>query len=311
MTKDLNLKEVEAFRAVMLCGSMTAAAQSLHTSQPNISRLIARLEKALRLKLFERLNGRITPTDEGTAFYREVERAFIGLRDLSAAANGIRDFGSGRLRIAAAPSLAYGFLPRVVQRFVQTRPNVAISIHTNTSATVEQWTTSHFCDLGLAVAVSEGSRAETESLCEASGVCILPPGHRLAVQRTIRPEDLRGESFIALSNGDGIRPRIDAIFKDAGVEISMPLEIQYAAGVCAMVSLGLGVSRINPIVARDYLHTGIVMRPFEPAVRFPAYLLSPPQRPRGLLAEQFAETVRLTLAEELAQLTQLRQAKAG
>ncbi|HVL77579.1 MAG TPA: LysR family transcriptional regulator, partial [Noviherbaspirillum sp.] len=43
----MNLKEVEAFRAVMLTGSMTAAAQQMHTSQPNISRLIARLEKSL------------------------------------------------------------------------------------------------------------------------------------------------------------------------------------------------------------------------------------------------------------------------
>jgi len=41
----VNFKQVEAFRAVMLSGSMTAAAEALHTSQPNISRLIAQLER--------------------------------------------------------------------------------------------------------------------------------------------------------------------------------------------------------------------------------------------------------------------------
>lgn len=295
----VNLKEVEAFRAVMLSGSMTAAANDMHTSQPNVSRLIARLEKSLRLKLFERGGGRLIPTEEGRAFYREVERAFISLKDLSNVADSIRHVGSGRLRIAAAPSLALGFLPRVVQRFMQQCPNVSISIHTNTSATVEHWTASQFCDLGLVVALSDAASVGVERLSDANGVCILPPGHRLSRQKTIRATDLRGEPFIALSQGDGVRPQIDAVFERAGVERAMPLEIQYAAEVCAMVGLGLGISIVSPIVARDYLHMGIATRPFSPAITFPAYLLSPPHRPMGPLAEQFAEMVRTTLAEEL------------
>lgn len=282
----------------MLSGSMTAAASALHTSQPNVSRLIARLERSLRLKLFERANGRLVPTDEGAAFYREVERAFIGLKDLSAAASSIRDIGNGRLRIAAAPSLALGFLPRVVQRFTRQCPNVAISIHTNTSATVEHWTASHFCDLGLAVAVSDDA-AGVEHLGDAAGVCIVPPGHRLASLDAVQAADLHGESFIALSHGDGIRPQIDALFERAGVERLMPIEVQYAAGVCAMVGLGLGVSILHPIVVRDYLHMGIVMRPFSPSISFPTYLLTPPQRPPGRLVEQFADVIRATLADEL------------
>jgi DNA-binding transcriptional LysR family regulator len=295
----MNHKEVETFRAVMLSGSMTAAANSLCTSQPNVSRLIGRLEKSLRLKLFDRAGGRLVPTEEGAAFYREVERTFIGLSDLAAAAGRIRNFGTGRLRIAAAPSLALGFLPRVMQRFTQDNPNVTISIHTNTSATVEHWTSSHFCDLGLAVEVSDSSRPEVEHLGDAAGVCIAPPGHRLASLKTVRPEDLRGQAFIALSHGDGIRPRIDAIFEQAGVERPMPHEIQYAAGICTMVGLGLGVSIVNPIVAHDYRHMGIVTRPFLPSIGFPAYLLWSPHRARGLLADQFAAMIRSTLAEEL------------
>jgi DNA-binding transcriptional LysR family regulator len=295
----MNLKEVEAFRAVMLSGSMTAAAVDLHTSQPNISRLIGRLERSLRLRLFERVAGRLVPTDEGNAFYREVERAFVGLKDLASAAGSIREIGAGRLRIAAAPSFALGFLPRVVRRFSDTHPQVALSIHTNTSATVEHWTASHFCDLGLAMAVSDAGAAGVDLLSSPSGVCILPAGHRLASQAVIGPADLRGEAFIAPCHGDGLRPQIDAVFAQAGVERPMPVEVQYAAGICAMVGLGLGVSIVNPLVVRDYLHMGIVSRPFLPAIHCPAYLLTPPHRRRGPLADRFAAMVRASLEQEL------------
>jgi DNA-binding transcriptional LysR family regulator len=70
----MNLKHIEAFRAVMLAGSMTAAAKELFTSQPNISRLITQLERETGLLLFQRSGVRLIPTSEGNAFFREVER---------------------------------------------------------------------------------------------------------------------------------------------------------------------------------------------------------------------------------------------
>src|SRR3546814_9943279 len=127
----MNFKQVEAFRAVMLSGSMTAAAESLHTSQPNISRLVAQLERSAGFKLFERVAGRLLPTAEGAALFADVERAFIGLHSLERSAQNIRLAGTGRLRIAAVPLLSLNVLPRVVRRFRQEKPEVAIQLHNN------------------------------------------------------------------------------------------------------------------------------------------------------------------------------------
>jgi DNA-binding transcriptional LysR family regulator len=86
MGSTVNVRQVEAFRTIMLRGSMTAAARELRTSQPSISRLIAELEGEIGLRLFERTAGRLRPTPEGLSFYREVERSFIGLDRLVDAA---------------------------------------------------------------------------------------------------------------------------------------------------------------------------------------------------------------------------------
>ncbi len=175
----------------MLAGSMTAAARELFTSQPNISRLITQLERETGLLLFQRSGVRLIPTSEGNAFFREVERAYVGLQGLTNAAAQIKNLGSGRLRIAAMPSAGLTLVPHVIKRFQELRPEVTVSLHVNTSGTVNHWTSSQFCDLGVAVYKSEASTCEVELLSEAAAVCVLPAGHRLAKKSVLKAEDFR------------------------------------------------------------------------------------------------------------------------
>ena len=61
----MDFKQIETFRSVMQTRSMTVSAASLHTSQPNVSRLIAKLQKELGFRLFQRVGLRLVPTPEG------------------------------------------------------------------------------------------------------------------------------------------------------------------------------------------------------------------------------------------------------
>ncbi|MEX3760189.1 LysR substrate-binding domain-containing protein [Paraburkholderia phenoliruptrix] len=298
----MNLKHIEAFRAVMVSGSMTAAAKALFTSQPNVSRLIAQLERDTGLQLFQRSGVRLIPTSEGEAFFREVERAFVGLQGLANAAAQIRNLGSGRLRIAAMPSAGMTLVPHAIKRFVELFPEVTVSLHVNTSATVNHWTASQFCDLGVAVYVSEASDCEVEQLSDVAAVCVMPASHRLAAKRSIKPEDLEGESFISLCHGDGTRALMDEVFLRAGVQRILAIEAQYTAMCCEMVRHGMGVTLAHPIVARDYAGPDIAIRPFVPATRFQTYLLFPPHRPRERLASAFVEVLRGLHDELLAEM---------
>ncbi len=298
----MNMKQVEAFRATMLSGSMTAAAEALHTSQPNISRLIAQLERSCSFRLFERIAGRLLPTEEGTALFRDVERAFVGLDSLQASARAIAQSGTGRLRIAAVPSLSLTLLPRVVQRFRERHPHAAITIHTSDSPTVAHWAASQFCDLGLASYVGEQLPGVTaELLSDVPGVCVFPRGHCLSQLEQVTPADLAGEEFISLVPGDSTRTRIDRHFQEPAERRRLNLETPYAATICAMVGLGLGVSIVSPLVAQDYLHAGLDWRPFQPAIRFTSYLLLVDHRPAGTLALAFAAEMRATLYEAVRQ----------
>ncbi|WP_283809185.1 LysR family transcriptional regulator [Bradyrhizobium pachyrhizi] len=115
----LNPRHVDLFREVVRHNGITKAALSLRVGQPFISRAIARLEREIGFALFERGRGGVTLTPEGEIFLREVERNQAGLEYLARAARGIRERGSGTLRIACLPAFTYSLMPQIVSSFLR------------------------------------------------------------------------------------------------------------------------------------------------------------------------------------------------
>jgi DNA-binding transcriptional LysR family regulator len=295
----LTLAQVEAFRSVVLSGSTTAAARILHTSQPNVSRLISQLEKAIGLQLFQRTPGKLTPTQEGLVFFEEVQRSFIGLEQLDETAGKLRRFGTGLLRIAAVPTLALGMVPRAIKRFAKEYPEVGLSIHTGHSSIVSQWVETQYCDLGIVTQRSRtGYTHEPDLLFRVNSVCLMPKGHRLTEKKRITPADLEGEAFISISKPDILRKLVDRVFDEAGVKRLMNIETPYSSIICSLVSEGMGVCIVNPLVAQDYRDAAVVARPFDPAVPCEGMLIVPQGRPANRLVGEFAAVLRLVAQEE-------------
>lgn len=284
----MNLRQLEAFRAVMLSGSVTQAAAALHISQPAVSKLLADLEYQVGFKLFVRSKGvALTVTPEADIFFHEVERSFAGIAVLKRAAEDIRNTSTGTLRIAALPALAVSFLPAVIKTFRSRHPGVSIQLQTRSSSTVRQWMENQQFDVGLATPARELPGIAMETFLKCQGACVLPPGHRLADRQQITPADLRGEQFISLALEDRTRHRIDRVFDDAGIERDMIVETQYAMTICALVLQGLGCSILNPITAADYIDRGLIVRPFKPDVSFDYMLFTSKLRPVSQVAQAF------------------------
>lgn len=75
----ITLRQIEIFHAVMTTGNLTEAAALLQTSQPTVSRELARFEKLIQLQLFDRVRGRLYPTVQGLRLFEEVQRSYYGL----------------------------------------------------------------------------------------------------------------------------------------------------------------------------------------------------------------------------------------
>lgn len=80
MVRRLNLRQVEAFKAVIEYGTVSRAAEMMNVSQPAMSKLIAHLEEDTALRLFDRVKGRLVATRRGMRLYEEIDRIFAGVR---------------------------------------------------------------------------------------------------------------------------------------------------------------------------------------------------------------------------------------
>lgn len=107
----MELRQLEAFAAVMSTGSVTAAGKLLGRSQPAISRLIQDLEAEIGYALFTRSGPRVSPTEQGFLLYEDVEHTLISLRQIRTRAEEIARGEARPLRLAATSALAAGLLP--------------------------------------------------------------------------------------------------------------------------------------------------------------------------------------------------------
>ncbi|PUE14701.1 LysR substrate-binding domain-containing protein [Limnohabitans sp. MMS-10A-178] len=302
---EMLFNEIRAFRAVIRTGSMTRAAATLHMSQPNISRLVSRLENKTGLALFTRLPGKLVPTLEAHVLFQDVERLFVGLEGLELSVENIRKFGNGRLRIASVPSLSYSLLPKTIARFNALTPDVPISVHTDSTSMVMQWVGSRFCDFGLvsylddAAILTQPTDVMVERTFNLEAACILPADHPLRHKTVIRAEMLTGMSFVSMASSDPLRAKVDQAFQPNDKR-RLLYDTPHAVTICRMVGLGLGVSIVNPLVAIAADHTGLCIRRFEPSIVFASHVVAPRHRPESRLVTRFLGVMDEVLAEDLA-----------
>ncbi|WP_089527779.1 LysR family transcriptional regulator [Pantoea ananatis] len=283
----INWRHIEIFHAVMTSGNLTQAATLLQTSQPTVSRELARLERQLSLTLFERVRGRLQPTVQGLRLFEEVQRSWYGLDRIIDAAEGLRQFRQGELSVACLPVFSQSLLPPVCQTFLQRYPDVSLNIIPQESPLLEEWLSAQRYDLGITETQHAPAGTDRQALLTCDEVCVLPQHHRLAQRALLTPQDFAGENYVSLSRTDSYRQLLDALFHEQGVTRRMVMETHSAASVCAMVQAGVGISVVNPLTALDYADSGVVMRPFSVAVPFTVSLVRPQHRPASALVEAF------------------------
>jgi DNA-binding transcriptional LysR family regulator len=266
MLRTLSQRSLNAFRLIVLTGSVSAAAEAIGRSQPAVSRLLKELEDEIGLRLFDRTKGRVLPTNEGMLLFEEVQRSFVGLDRIASVAGEIRSGRRGTLSVAALPTAASWVLPSVIARFTRGRPGTVVALQALLSPIVVQRVLTRECHLGLVstTAVTPGLVIERRWRTECA--CIMPAGHHLEGREIIRVTDLDGEPLVSLSPTTWLGAQLDALLEQAGLDKVTRVETHLTQLSSALVLQGIGIGVVDSLTAAGHVRNGGAARPFQPGI---------------------------------------------
>lgn len=292
MKPTLNLRQVESFYAVMRTGTVIAAAQQLHVTQPVVSRAISLLETRIGYKLFERKGRRLVATPEGHAFFREAEPIFGSLDRLAQAAQDIRSQRGGELRIGSMPSLSQSLLPRVTTRFLSSRPGVSVFVQSLPSRQVAEQVANRQLDIGLVELPLANSAISLEELPAARAVAVIPESHPLSKKKVLSVKDFDGEKMVLLSRHSFLRYQIEDVFSRNGVSPNVVLETPHSNIACSFAAAGAGITLVSHWAAEAFSGASVARRPIKEELTSRSAIVFPYPGPRLKLAETFAKEIR-------------------
>lgn len=296
MPRQINLRQIEAFKAVMENGTVSRAALLLNISQPAISKSIAHLEYDTGLRLFDRVKGRLAPTEQAMRLYEEVGRIFAGVQQVENAVEAIRREEQGRLSVGVMPALSGPFVQRVTTTFLQERKSVYCYVETLNSQWVVDRLIARKLDVGLVAATIENPYVTREPLMRHPVVCIMPPGHPLAEKTVIEPQDLDEVPFVEIDKDIDLGNIVAAMFETYRIRPKIVIGSNVAQTICEFVAAGHGVSLVHPLSLTGFEHR-IIARRFEPELHYAFQLCRSADSKNLQLIDAFAHSAEMTAAK--------------
>lgn len=260
----MELRQLEAFAAVMSTGSVTAAGRLLGRSQPAISRLLQELEAEIGYALFARSGPRVTPTEQGFLLYDDVERALSSLRQIRDRAEEIARGQAQPLLLAATSALAAGLVPDALKRIEAQAGNTRVQLRSASPERVVHAVLSGAAQLGATSLPLEHRGLTVHWIGQAPCVVALPENDPAARHEVVPVAELAGRRVITMANPYRLRRRLDAALGHAAGAI----ETNSSVNALAAVRAGLGVSVLEPITAYGAPMAGVAIRPIDLDIPF-------------------------------------------
>ncbi|WP_395070177.1 LysR family transcriptional regulator [Paraburkholderia silvatlantica] len=273
---------ISVFAAVVDAGTFAAAADVLGMSPPGVSRAIARLEKRLDIRLFNRTTRSISLTEGGRRFYEQVVPHLAGLEEAAIAASGNASAVRGRLRVNLDPVCYRAILGADLDRFMDAHPELEIEL-------IARDTLGDLVAEGFDVAMRFGKpRSSTlvaRKLFDTAIVTVAAPAYLSRWGRPLRPEDLEGPAHRCLEFRD---PETGKPYpwefhrkrKHVVVATHGRLTVNDPGALLNACLAGSGIAQMLLLGAEPLITDGRLVNLFPdwPDERFPLYVYYPSRR---------------------------------
>ena len=297
----MRLRHIEVFNAVMLTGSVSAAARMINVTQPAVSRTLKHAELQLGFALFQRVRGRLKPTVEAQTLYPLIERLFTQLDEvqrLSASLQAGR--GQGELRVLTVLALSYEIFPRAMQLFRAKYPGVVVHHQALHSPQIVSSLVLQESDVGYVFSAASHPALAQERLAERRMVCAVPKGllnARQAAAGTLSMAQLATLPVIALDGRDPLGLILSRVLRDSGTRLHEVMSVQTYHVALALAQHRVGVALVESCTAASADLDKVDILALEPTITTTVHALRPTARPNSLMTRHFTRCMQQALGQ--------------
>lgn len=262
-------RQLEVFVAIAATGSVRAAAEQLHLSQPAASMAVAEMERLLGAPVFDRVQRRLRLNSHGRHLLPMAHEVLSRLREITTPASLLASDLAGELRLGASNTVGNYLVGDLLGGFVAAHPRVSVKLHVDNTAAILAGVLDYTLDLGCI----EGAAADPDLdvmpwRMDELSVCA-PVDHPLVRRAPLRPGDFAGARWILRETGSATRGQAERALAllPPGTTV---LELDQSEAIKQAVIAGLGLALLPTIAVTDVHAAGrlaVLHTPFLPLVR--------------------------------------------
>ena len=300
----MRLRHIEIFQAIRQTGSISAAAQLLHVSQPAVSKVLQHAELQLGFPLFLRIRGKLQPTPEALALEREVDKVTESLQGVRRLAQNLRREPGQSLRIGATPALALSLLPPAIREWTQRYPDIACELSSAHSRELVQNLLMREMDVALTLKSPDHPGLKAQALAHGVLVALAPRGYwaQAELGKPLPLMALAGAPLIGLSSADPLSARLDSYLEAVEPPPRVRISVQTYSLARAMVESGAGLAVIDPFTALGASTDSTCIRPLAPPLPITLYALTRADEPPPHMLASLLEIFGSRAQEQLDRL---------
>lgn len=289
---NISPRQLEVFVQITLLGSVRAAAERLHLTQPAASMALAEMERQLDASVFDRERGRLHLNARGRDLLPLAQEILQRYVEFGQRASGDGAKLRGELRIGASNTVGNYRVGELLGPFVRVHPQVAIRLRVANTEAIAAGILDHSLDIGCVEGPVTHSQLEVRPWRDDLLVVCAAPTHPLARKRGLKPADFAGARWVLREPGSATRTTSERALAQLPPGETV-LELNQIEAIKQVVVAGLGIACLPAVAITDAVaagHLKALKTPFLDLRRKLSLLLHR-QKYRGALLDAFLDSV--------------------
>jgi DNA-binding transcriptional LysR family regulator len=257
----LNVHQLHIFYTVAERASFSAAAQTLHMTQPAVTMQIQALEERFGTKLFNRSTKKLELTEAGHWLLPQASKAVELMRETDATMVRFVENLKGRLQFAASLTIGEYVLPRLLGSFLRRHPELSVSMKVMNTTEIIEAIQYQGLDFGLIEAPSDTPGLHAEAVMKDELMLVAPADHPFASRESVELAEVLEQPLVLREKGSGTRQVVENELLRHGADegrLRVVSDFGSTAAIKSAVEAGLGLSVLSIWTVKHEIALGLL-----------------------------------------------------